>query len=110
MGLSRNKVAVPEGAAGTPPFWRDALEEEILEALESLENLEDLEALENLEKIDLGRGKRPRCLALLSACFVVIRYIVRKVTLRSPPRSGQAARSLLPSRASPIAQLVRAPH
>ena len=20
--LSRNKVAVPEGAAGTPPFWR----------------------------------------------------------------------------------------
>ena len=20
-GLSRNKVAVPEGAAGTPPFW-----------------------------------------------------------------------------------------
>ena len=22
MGLSRNKVAVPEGAAGTPPFWR----------------------------------------------------------------------------------------
>ena len=25
MGLSRNKVAVPEGAAGTPPFWSDAL-------------------------------------------------------------------------------------
>ena len=23
LGLSRNKVAVPEGAAGTPPFWRD---------------------------------------------------------------------------------------
>ena len=23
MGLSRNKVAVPEGAAGTPPFWSD---------------------------------------------------------------------------------------
>ena len=23
MGLSRNKVAVPEGAAGTPPFWRE---------------------------------------------------------------------------------------
>ena len=22
LGLSRNKVAVPEGAAGTPPFWR----------------------------------------------------------------------------------------
>ena len=21
MGLSRNKVAVPAGAAGTPPFW-----------------------------------------------------------------------------------------
>ena len=26
MGLSRNKVAVPEGAAGTPPFWRDGLD------------------------------------------------------------------------------------
>ena len=25
MGLSRNKVAVPEGAAGTPPFWRRCL-------------------------------------------------------------------------------------
>ena len=25
MGLSRNKVAVPEGAAGTPPFWSDAV-------------------------------------------------------------------------------------
>ena len=25
MGLSRNKVAVPEGAAGTPPFWRPAV-------------------------------------------------------------------------------------
>ena len=25
MGLSRNKVAVPEGAAGTPPFWRGRL-------------------------------------------------------------------------------------
>ena len=23
--LSRNKVAVPEGAAGTPPFWSDAV-------------------------------------------------------------------------------------
>ena len=23
MGLSRNKVAVPEGAAGTPPFWSE---------------------------------------------------------------------------------------
>ncbi len=26
MGLSRNKVAVPEGAAGTPPFWRERLQ------------------------------------------------------------------------------------
>ena len=25
IGLSRNKVAVPEGAAGTPPFWRGCL-------------------------------------------------------------------------------------
>jgi len=23
LGLSRNKVAVPEGAAGTPPFWKE---------------------------------------------------------------------------------------
>ena len=22
MGVGRNKVGVPEGAAGTPPFWR----------------------------------------------------------------------------------------
>ena len=25
MGLSRNKVAVPEGVAGTPPFWSASL-------------------------------------------------------------------------------------
>ncbi len=24
LGLSRNKVAVPEGVAGTPPFWRSS--------------------------------------------------------------------------------------
>ena len=32
MGLSRNKVAVPEGAAGTPPFWKQGVrsEDEIL--------------------------------------------------------------------------------
>ena len=32
MGLSRNKVAVPEGVAGTPPFWSLSL----TEALESV--------------------------------------------------------------------------
>ena len=26
MGLSRNKVAVPEGVAGTPPFWSNLLD------------------------------------------------------------------------------------
>ena len=26
MGLSRNKVAVPEGVAGTPPFWSHLLD------------------------------------------------------------------------------------
>ena len=30
MGLSRNKVAVPEGAAGTPPFWSDVVNDVIL--------------------------------------------------------------------------------
>ena len=25
LGLSRNKVAVPEGVAGTPPFWRGSV-------------------------------------------------------------------------------------
>jgi hypothetical protein len=25
LGLSRNKVAVPEGAAGTPPFWSESV-------------------------------------------------------------------------------------
>ena len=29
MGLSRNKVAVPEGAAGTPPFWSDFRNEKV---------------------------------------------------------------------------------
>ena len=28
MGLSRNKVAVPEGAAGTPPFWNQGVRED----------------------------------------------------------------------------------
>ena len=29
LGLSRNKVAVPEGVAGTPPFW--SLTAEVIE-------------------------------------------------------------------------------
>ena len=29
MGLSRNKVAVPEGAAGTPPFWSTSKEQDL---------------------------------------------------------------------------------
>ena len=29
--LSRNKVAVPEGAAGTPPFWRDLFSSDLSE-------------------------------------------------------------------------------
>ena len=28
--VARNKVAVPEGAAGTPPFWRDEFPMKIL--------------------------------------------------------------------------------
>ena len=28
LGLSRNKVAVPEGAAGTPPFWSEGFPRE----------------------------------------------------------------------------------
>ena len=88
MGLSRNKVAVPEGAAGTPPFWRDALEEEILEDLESLESLDNLENLEALEKRPAEEERGREVLAFLSACFVVSCYIVRKVTLRSPPCPG----------------------
>jgi hypothetical protein len=38
LGLSRNKVAVPEGAAGTPPFWRRRARE-ILEKLSFEGNL-----------------------------------------------------------------------
>ena len=62
MGLSRNKVAVPEGAAGTPPFWSSprypwgrllVLEKpEYLESLDYLEKLESLEHLENLEYLE----------------------------------------------------------
>ncbi len=37
MGLSRNKVAVPEGVAGTPPFWSvsegTTLEERVYEGV-----------------------------------------------------------------------------
>ena len=68
MGLSRNKVAVPEGAAGTPPFWSsprypwgrllvlekpDNLESlDYLEKLEHLVKLEYLESLEHLENLE----------------------------------------------------------
>ena len=42
MGLSRNKVAVPEGAAGTPPFWsvwaRDDLSQHPSTGVEAEEN------------------------------------------------------------------------
>ena len=34
MGLSRNKVAVPEGVAGTPPFWSEIRHELAVELYE----------------------------------------------------------------------------
>ena len=38
MGLSRNKVAVPEGAAGTPPFWSVKIVREKSRAVETLKS------------------------------------------------------------------------
>lgn len=34
--LSRNKVAVPEGAAGTPPFWSEGFRTEVIRGIDPL--------------------------------------------------------------------------
>ena len=36
MGLSRNKVAVPEGAAGTPPFWSALHKRDVIDSVDEL--------------------------------------------------------------------------
>ena len=112
MGLSRNKVAVPEGAAGTPPFWRDALEEENLEDLEALDNLENLENLEDLGNLDptSETESRPRGLATPDCFSYWLSHDSEKGDAEVASHPGQAARRSPPSRASPRAQLVRAPH
>ena len=55
MGLSRNKVAVPEGAAGTPPFWR-GLNRRFLVLLEvCIEYIDEKdEAESNTDKVEMS--------------------------------------------------------
>ncbi len=93
--------------SGEAPLKRDL---EALESLEDLESLDNLENLENLEKSDLRKRKEAAmpCAPVCLFCCHSLYSEKGDAEVASP--SGRAARSLLPSRASPIAQLVRAPH
>ena len=84
MGLSRNKVAVPEGAAGTPPFWRGRL------------------SPRPLSQGVGGLNKRLVCISTHASLLPMFIYIEK-----DEAEFGDVSRQL---EASPIAQLVRAPH
>ena len=97
MGLSRNKVAVPEGAAGTPPFWRGRC------VFPSHTKVMD----GGRRWSDDGRDlviMMVRYLPYLSSCTLLFLFfgITREREAGLPP--GRLLH------ASPIAQLVRAPH
>ena len=92
MGLSRNKVAVPEGAAGTPPFWRVRLLVDLVDKYLSIH----VNKLTVIKKI-----KEPLVRFLLVLTDTVLRIRERKSGMRSRSAFFQL---------SPIAQLVRAPH
>ena len=56
MGLSRNKVAVPEGAAGTTPFWRVRFRSSSTEALAKVKVIQrrtPVKEFFNLSAIDI---------------------------------------------------------
>ena len=92
MGLSRNKVAVPEGAAGTPPFWRVRLLVDLVDKYLSIH----VHKLTVIKKI-----KEPLVRFLLVLTDTVLRIRERKSGMNSRNDFFQL---------SPIAQLVRAPH
>ena len=97
MGLSRNKVAVPEGAAGTPPFWRGRCGyPPVPEGMDGGDGGQTM-----------GRAwsrQTARYLPYLSSCTLLFLFfgITREREAGLPP--GRLLH------ASPIAQLVRAPH
>ena len=62
MGLSRNKVAVPEGAAGTPPFWSVGSWEAI-QATSEVRNLRPLGFLYYIHLFNGGLAQLARALA-----------------------------------------------
>ena len=65
MGLSRNKVAVPEGAAGTPPFWSRALKQS------KPRNIE-VSKPRSIEKVVKDDGLMLSSLLVLTDLFVMI--------------------------------------
>ena len=81
MGLSRNKVAVPEGAAGTPPFWRG--------------------------RLSVLRDKNKRTKE--EVWFQTQSFLTADVYLDIEKDEAERSRTAK-LEASPIAQLVRAPH
>ena len=93
MGLSRNKVAVPEGAAGTPPFWR------ILKGVPDAARRKPSKSRNTsfLEKTAVNQevGLQIPVLLYYGSLFI---------------EKDEAERRKAKLEASPIAQLVRAPH
>ena len=92
MGLSRNKVAVPEGAAGTPPFWRVRLLVDLVDKYLSI----------HVNKLTVIKMKK-------NLWFVFLLVLTDTVLRIRERKSGMNSRSDF-FQLSPIAQLVRAPH
>ena len=105
MGLSRNKVAVPEGAAGTPPFWR------ILKGVP--------DAARRKPSKSRNTSFLERTLSLVMLVILVMLELLEILGLQIPVllyygslfiEKDEAERRKAKLEASPIAQLVRAPH
>ena len=65
MGLSRNKVAVSEGAAGSPPFYGESVIGQTTHNVNDGRDKEEMEFVvqfsENKEKCSLNLGKKSQC-------------------------------------------------
>ena len=108
MGLSRNKVAVPEGAAGTPPFWR--------RKEDSCRSSTEAQAEVKTDKEHLLSGGtalkvRSTWQVLIIQCFLYAESVLDKIKGKRKPGDKKKPSGLnrTPEH-SPIAQLVRAPH
>ena len=78
MGLSRNKVAVSEGAAGSPPFYGETMRSVKLKHQKLIGRTDEKSSLLNENKTKNKKEKKKSSKALKSLCCLVLKIQFKK--------------------------------